>query len=81
MPSMSEQPERLYTRRDAIDYIRETYGIPVARSRILKDAMARRKRFPRPKVTYGNVFLYTQAQLDAYATTLIRPVSDGQAAP
>jgi hypothetical protein len=67
---MSEAPERLYyTRRDAAQYIKNKFGIPVGRSRIAKDAMD--GKFPRPLKVFGKCFLYEPEQLDEYAETLL----------
>jgi hypothetical protein len=71
---MLEAPQRLYTRRDAPEYIKEKFGIPVGRSRIAKDAMDG-GAFPQPTKVFGKSFLYTAEQLDAYAETLIEEVT------
>jgi hypothetical protein len=70
---MSEASQRLYTRRDAAEYIQGKFGIPVGRSRIAKDAMD--GKFPQPVKIFGKVFLYQGQQLDAYAQSLIEEVT------
>jgi hypothetical protein len=67
---MADTSQRLYTRRDAVGYIKEKFGIPIGHSRIAKDAMGDGP-FPKPVKRFGKVFLYEGPQLDDYAKTLI----------
>jgi hypothetical protein len=62
---MSQQIEKLFTRKDALNYIKDKFGIPVSGSTI-------DKRPPQPDRFYGKKQLYSGATLDAYALTLIR---------
>jgi hypothetical protein len=85
MNSQNGGQPRLYTRRDAADYIRTKYGIPITLARMARDAMTANGRvpvMPPPDKMFGNRFLYTGATLDIYAKRLIQdgPADRGEAA-
>jgi hypothetical protein len=74
MTDLPDQP-RLYTRRDAVDYIRGKWGIPITVARIAQDAMTANGRtpiMPPAHARFGNRYLYTAEQLELYAGRLLQ---------
>jgi hypothetical protein len=50
---MADEAKRLYTRKDAVPYIHEKFGIPISHSRLEKNAMAEVGRLPPPTKIFG----------------------------
>jgi hypothetical protein len=63
--------QRLVTVDGAVMLIRQTFGIPLPKSRLQKDSAA--GRAPRPAMVYGNRYLYRPSEILTYAKTLVKP--------
>ena len=66
---------RLYTRKDAVKYIRDKHGIPCRPSRLAKDAMSidgAEPLLPSPAARFGRTNLYTEDQIETYAERLVK---------
>jgi len=62
--------EALVTVNGAVMLIRERLGIPIPKSRFLKDSA--NGIAPRPDAIYGRTYLYRPVKILAYAKTLIK---------
>ena len=71
-PDDNSDNEALVTIDGAVALIREKTGVPIPKSRFLKDSANRIA--PRPDAIYGRTYLYRPAKILAYAKTLLKPV-------
>jgi len=63
--------QRLVTVDGAVMLIRQTFGIPIPKSRLQKDSA--NGVAPRPAVIYGRTYLYRPSEILTYAKTLVKP--------
>jgi len=64
----------LLTRRQAVELVRTTTGIPLTESRFDKEAML--GRAPKPAALYGRRHLYAPDAVLAWAASLIKSTKD-----
>jgi hypothetical protein len=68
-PSLPELSKKYRTRREAIEYVRTEFGVPLTKSHLDKDRMTNGD--PKPDAFYGRVELFTEPTLKKYALKLI----------
>lgn len=68
---MTDANEMLLTIHDAVELIRRETGIPITRSRIIKDSA--NGITPKPAATFGRRYLWRRAEMLEYARSLIKP--------
>jgi hypothetical protein len=67
--AMPELSEKYRTRREAIEYVRTEFGVPLTKSHLDKDRMVNDQ--PRPDAFYGRKELFTEPTLKKYALKFI----------